>query len=402
MNRRAFFFLVFSKKITFLPCFFVQCVLKYYYIFEKGVQHMKNKKTIVILIALLVTVAAIVAGVLFATRDGCNHVYGYVTLHGTPTYEVPVDATRICELCQQTQTLSVYAADLPYEIDDDGICSIVDTGNFNGKVLYIASKAKDGTPIDAIGDSVFWEKSFDALYLEEGITRLDNYAFAFNSALKQISLPASLRSYGEYTFSGCQNLSEVVLAEGSTVLGPGQFYECTALTEIALPDTITEILHSAFLGCSSLERVTLPKHLQLIGSHAFSGCTKLFEIDLPTNLKELFPDCFAGCISLTYVKLPALDKLSYNAFLGCSGLKGVYLPKEIKEIGVNGADGPFYGTSEHLVLYTDAQARPDGWSEHFENFDSAVADDDGGELDDDAYFHLKVVYNCAPADFPGN
>jgi hypothetical protein len=79
----------------------------------------------------------------------------------------------------------------------------------------------------------------------------------------------------------------------------------------------------------------------------------------------------------------------------------VFLSGSIKEISVNGSDGPFCYCNSSLVLYTDAAEAQNGWAKHFDSYDSNVTDEDGGELNDDAYHNLKVVYNCPLSEFLG-
>ena len=366
---------------------------------------MQKKHKILILSAALAVILAVGAliTIWFLTKeDPCPHDYTDFILDGKPTYTVAVSASRTCMTCGYEEILTVTAAKgLQYETDEDGVTTLVGKGDFSGKVLYLASKTEDGRAIDAIAPSVFSESSLAAVWLEEGVYTLGEYAFAFCPELTYISLPASLNTFGDYTVAGCKKLRSIDFAEGYHKLGANQFYECTALTTLALPDGIAEIPYGTFFGCTALESISLPASLTAIGGSSFTGCAKLKDLILPDSLKEIYPSAFAGCTSLTTLVLPALTTLSHHTFLGCTGLRAVYLPKALQTIEVTGADGPFFSCHEDLVLYTDAEACPEGWADHFNSYNSAVSDEDGGELDEDAYFNLKVVYNCPITEFPG-
>ena len=354
-----------------------------------------------ILIAVTVIVCIWLAG--RSETDKCPHDYTDFTLDGTPDYKTSAKASRTCKLCKKSEEIDVYAAKgLTYEADDDGVTFITSANGFSGKVLYIASQTPEGKDVDGIDSSVFSEMNVEAVYIEDGIQIIRAYAFAHCESLKQISLPASINEYGDYSFAGCDTLRTVSLHKELKKLGTSQFYECAALESVILPDGITEIPYGVFMGCKNLKTITLPNDLITLGANAFSGCTKLSAIELPQGLQEIYPECFSGCISLVSVKLPALKKLHHGAFLGCTGLQSVYMPAAIHEVKVNGSDGPFFCCSSDLVLYTDAENVPPNWDKHFDSYNSAVTDNDGGELNDDAYFNLKVVYNCAPEDFPKN
>lgn len=365
----------------------------------------KKHKIYILTAALVIFIAiAIIVGIWMATRsnrDNCPHDYTDFTLDGTPDYKTPATASRTCQSCHKAEKIDVYAAKgLTYETDDEGVTFITNADGFSGKVLYVSSKTKDGKSVDGIAPSVFSEMNIEALYIEDGIHIIRDYAFAHCESLKQISLPASVLEYGDYTFAGCDTLRTVSLHKDLKKLGGAQFYECASLESVSLPAGILEIPYATFFGCQNLKTIKLPESLLILGGNAFSGCKKLSSVEFPEGLQEIYPECFSGCTSLVSIKLPTLKVLHHGAFLGCTGLKSVYMPAAIQEVNVNGADGPFFCCNASLVLYTDAADAPPNWDKHFDSYNSAVTDDDGGELNDDAYFNLKVVYNCAPEDFP--
>ena len=373
-----------------------------------------KKKTLIIgitvctlLAALLVTLALIpnnpISELLGITdSQECDHFYTSYELSETPTYDKSATVKSTCTLCNKTRTQTVYAAKgLNYETNDEGFTRIVNADGFKGNILYVSAKQPNGEAVDIIGESVFFENDFEAVFIEDGIKAIENNAFSHSTTLKEIHLPGSIETYGSYTFAGCTNLTTAVLAPDTTKLGMTQFYECSSLTAINLPNGIQDLPLGIFFGCKNLTDIQLPNTLVNIGAEAFASCEKLKSIAFPTTLKEIYPNSFAGCASITTLTLPELDKLHFNAFLSCTGLKTVFLASGIKTIEVNGADGPFYNCSSDLVLYTDASEQPSGWNKHFENYNSNVSDEDGGELNDDAYHNLKVVYNCPLSEFPG-
>lgn len=374
-----------------------------------------KKKTIILLVALsiiliglLVTLAFIPNNPIFdlfgdlSGGNECKHTFDKYTLSGTPTYDTAVTAERTCTLCHKTETETVYAAKgLTYETDDEGMTAIVGAEGFTGNVLYLCAKQPNGEPVHYISDDLFFESNLALVIIEEGFLKVGNNAFSHSPALQEIYLPASVTEYGSYTFAGCSSLTDVHIAKGATVLGRQQFYECKALTEIVLPEGIADIPAGTFYGCSALTYVSLPSTLANIGTEAFISCQSLKTIVFPENLKEIYPSSFAGCSGLESIILPALDKLHHSAFMACTSLKTVFLSGGIKKIEVNSADSPFVYCSKDLVLYTDAAEQPSGWDKHFENYNSNLTDEDGGELSDDSYYNLKVVYGCSKSDFPG-
>jgi hypothetical protein len=144
------------------------------------------------------------------------------------------------------------------------------------------------------------------------VTTIDGSAFQGCTALKAISLPASLTSIGANPFIGCTNLTAITVAvantkykaengklltkDGKTLIGwptatgtvnlssittvsGGAFYDCTGLTSVTLPAT-TSIGYWAFESCTSLTSVTLLAATS-IGDWAFNSCTGLTSVTLP-------------------------------------------------------------------------------------------------------------------------
>lgn len=78
-------------------------------------------------------------------------------------------------------------------------------------------------------------------------------AFKGNTALKKAVIACSI---GEYAFSGCSSLEQVLLLSGVGAIGRWAFQNCTALTEITIPVGLTYINGYAFSGTASLVSVT--------------------------------------------------------------------------------------------------------------------------------------------------
>ena len=82
-----------------------------------------------------------------------------------------------------------------------------------------------------------------------------NSAFAYCSALENVTFPDMLLSVGEYAFAGC-----------------------TGLTKLNLPQTLREIQQCAFLDCKNLLSCLILSNVTTIGADAFSHCADYFMI----------------------------------------------------------------------------------------------------------------------------
>ncbi len=103
------------------------------------------------------------------------------------------------------------------------------------------------------------------------VVAIDESAFANNTNITSLSVPASVTAIGDAAFSGCTALTNVTL-NAVTTIGNDAFNGCTALSTITLGNAVTTIGDGAFSGCSAIDTLYLPDSITSIGSGAFSGC----------------------------------------------------------------------------------------------------------------------------------
>ena len=130
-----------------------------------------------------------------------------------------------------------------------------------------------------------------------GIVHIKNNEYRSNHSIKTIIIGSSVQTIGEWAFSRCQNVEEILFEEPCqiTKLEQGCFFECSNLRKIDLPISIQEINKNAFVYCP-LERVIL-RGLCRIGE----GC---FRVNF-----------------LTYLHIAdSIQKLNKNAFYQNTGL----------------------------------------------------------------------------------
>lgn len=143
------------------------------------------------------------------------------------------------------------------------------------------------------------------------------------------SVPATVRTIGNYAFNGCESMTSVSLPAGLESIGSGAFYRCEGLTGITLPETLTSIGSSAFLNCSGLTEIVIPDSVTSIGDSAFSGCGALSYVRLPSGLRTLPAFAFDSCASLTAITLPdEIDTIRRCAFRK-TGLTEITIPDSV-------------------------------------------------------------------------
>lgn len=87
-------------------------------------------------------------------------------------------------------------------------------------------------------------------------------------------------------------VSEVELPEkysGKLIkaIGNNAFAGNTNLTSISLPASVESINDGAFKGCTNLKEITLPASVKSIGESAFEGCSSLTKITMGEDRKSV-------------------------------------------------------------------------------------------------------------------
>ena len=97
----------------------------------------------------------------------------------------------------------------------DGTLTITGSGRMNDYKGIFGDKGADGVRRMLCVDTPWEDKVIDKVIVEEGVTSIGNYAFAFCPELTEISLPETVTSIGEAVFDGSENLETIYVSEGS-------------------------------------------------------------------------------------------------------------------------------------------------------------------------------------------
>lgn len=79
------------------------------------------------------------------------------------------------------------------------------------------------------------------------------------------------------------------------------------MTSITIPDSVVSIDRFTFTGCENLNDVVLGGGMTSIPEHMFDGCSKLQSITIPRSIERCWAFSFAGCNSLSIVYVEPSD-----------------------------------------------------------------------------------------------
>ncbi|GAB6977071.1 leucine-rich repeat domain-containing protein [Prevotella falsenii] len=121
---------------------------------------------------------------------------------------------------------------------------------------------------------------------------------------------------GDFAFSLCDKLTEVVLEEGITEIGEQTFFGCNALLTIGYPASLTTIGRGAFRGCRNLKHTNLPENLATIGQETFAENQFADnKIVIPNKITTIPLASFEGSKLQIVVLPPSLTSIEEDAFL---------------------------------------------------------------------------------------
>lgn len=206
--------------------------------------------------------------------------------------------------------------------------------------------------------------ALESITVPNGLTTLEHQLFNSCQALSSVMLPDTLTDIEYYAFSGCKALDEVNLPSGLINIGANAFAG-TALKSVTIPASVVSVDQAAFARCTSLVSVHFEEGspIDMLRENVFVDCAALEEINFPASLCIIEASSFTGCDALIekvdcihYVNNWAIGHdedfaptdlilpegtvgIARGAFANILTLKTVSLPATVVHIG----GGAFYG-----------------------------------------------------------
>ena len=177
------------------------------------------------------------------------------------------------------------------------------------------------------------------LVIPNSVTSIGEYAFYGCRGLTSVTINSGVTSIGNYAFESCRGLTSVTIPYSVTSIGDHAFADCSSLTSITIPNSVTRIGNNAFYECDGLISVTIDSGVTGIGNYSFAYCRALTSVTIPNSVTGIGGYAFAGCSSLTSITIPnSVSRITGHAFYGCSSLASITIPNSVTYIGRNAFD----------------------------------------------------------------
>jgi hypothetical protein len=222
---------------------------------------------------------------------------------------------------------------------DNGVLTISGTGAMPDYTAVI-----DGTHSSSPWDS--YRDNITTVNIQDGVTRIGNFAFWNCSSLTSITIPNLVTTIGSGALGGCHRLTSITLPNSVTTIGNSAFSGCRSLTSITIPNSVTSIGDVAFADCRSLTSITIPNSITTIGNSAFSNCSRLTSITVNSGNTEYASEdgvlfskskkaiiAYLGGKTGAYTIPNSVTTIGQSAFSFCSSLTSITIPNSVTTIG---------------------------------------------------------------------
>lgn len=196
----------------------------------------------------------------------------------------------------------------------------------------VTYKGKNYTVI-GIEDEAFYMSLFTSVTLPSTITYMGDYAFSTCDYLENVVIPEDCK----FTYFGLNVFTTTpfeadIYSKDETIFGKNVLYAYTGIVnEYTIPADI-EILANNCFFMSGIQNVVLNNKIQEIPEYAFASCKSLKSIVIPDNVTAIRTGAFKDCTSLENVTLgKGMQQIGIEAFANTK-IKSIHLGENVHNI----------------------------------------------------------------------
>ena len=197
--------------------------------------------------------------------------------------------------------------------------------------------------VQKIGDLTFYNTPWYEHLSDEFVVVGDGVLIKYNGPGGQVAIPQNVK-YISDAFRNNDDITGISFGSNVVVIGDYAFSNCHALSNIVFPESDCAIGTSAFSGCG-MSAVNIPDTVQYISDCAFSDCKNLRHVRLPEKLEYIPYACFSSC-SLKNIVLPkGITYIGEYAF-SSNWLRTIFIPESVEDI----RDNAFKSNTTDLII----------------------------------------------------
>ncbi|MBR5127046.1 MAG: InlB B-repeat-containing protein, partial [Roseburia sp.] len=194
--------------------------------------------------------------------------------------------------------------------------------------FIISGKGAIEDYVDSNAEWMNYKEYIKKIVINEGITKVGDYAFYNLRELKSVTFPNTVTHIGDYAFA-YSAISEIELPKNLTTIKMGAFSH-TKLKEIVVPENVQELGQIVFEGCELLEKAEIYADILTLEYGLFMDCSSLRDITYSDTIKTINVHCFYNCIALTdFIIKESVETIYFEAFYGCTSLLEIYIPRTV-------------------------------------------------------------------------
>ena len=161
------------------------------------------------------------------------------------------------------------------------------------------------------------------------VTSMANAAFSGCNQLTSIVLPQTLRNLGREAFLQCTNLTSCIIPDSTITEIPFEAFWKAGLIEFRVPEGVTYIEQRSFEQMPNLQRVRLANSVKSVSPWAFYILDALQEPIYNDSMFVLMPMKYKGAYTIP----SGIQAICNRAFYGCGNITKLTISEGVKYIG---------------------------------------------------------------------